>query len=148
MTKRRPSLRRSRDNDSGRRYDLSCMARANTFFRKIFFDSASSFGILYDRLTTNKLFEPENCMFCLRPYAVCYLWPNMDDKLLTLFHHCYHNHASPEPVLRPHQGNPKLTEQIHTACCVSRGNHFWYHTCYNMLEHAPDPTYKILEGEW
>jgi hypothetical protein len=30
---------------------------------------------LYDRLTRSKLFEPENCMFCLRPYALCYVWP-------------------------------------------------------------------------
>ena len=57
-----------------RRYELSNTVRANTIFRKMFFHNASSFGILYDRLTRNKLFEPENCMFCLRPYALCYVW--------------------------------------------------------------------------
>jgi hypothetical protein len=47
-----------------RRYELSNTVRANTIFRKMFFHNASSFGILYDRLTRNELFEPENYMFC------------------------------------------------------------------------------------
>jgi hypothetical protein len=68
MPKRRPSHGRSKGNDSGQRYDLSSIARANTFFRKIFFDNASSLGILFDKLTRNKLFEPGNCIFCLRLY--------------------------------------------------------------------------------
>jgi hypothetical protein len=53
---------RSRGNDSGQRYDLSSIAKANTFFRKIFFANAS-FGILFDRLARNKLFEPGNYIF-------------------------------------------------------------------------------------
>ena len=34
------------------------------------------------------------------------------------------------------------------VCYISKGSHFWYLTCYNMLEHAPDSTYKMLEGDW
>ena len=51
---------------------MSSMERAKVFFRKIFFDNALSFAILFDRLTRNKQFEPGNCIFCLRLYAVSY----------------------------------------------------------------------------
>ena len=63
MSKRRPSLKRPSDKESTRRHDLSSMARTNTFFRKIFFDNASSFGILFDRLTRYKLFEQKIACF-------------------------------------------------------------------------------------
>jgi hypothetical protein len=70
MPKRRPSLIKSRGNDSGWRHDLSSVARANAFLRKLFSDNASSFEILFGRLTRNKLFEPGNCIFCLKLYGV------------------------------------------------------------------------------
>jgi hypothetical protein len=102
----------------------------------------------FDRLTRNKLFEPGNCIFCLRPYAIGFLRPDIDNKLLTLFYHCcYHNPAS----CNMHSDSIRATQSLLRslmACYISKGKHFLYHACYSMLEHVPDSTYKMLEGDW
>ena len=62
-------------------------------------------------------------------------------------HYCYQNHASWNLYSSPIRATQSLLGSP-MACCVSKGRHFWYHTCYNMLEHAPNSTHKVLERDW